>query len=114
MAYRAALRISRNQQCNKYGRINHGSILFSEQLPTLSQERRYHQGSSENNGQEHSQGNWNQFHKIAAGLGIASVATVAGLRDHELKAEEANEQKLREKESRLENAFTKISFHYQN
>ena len=105
MAYRAALRISRNQQCNKYGRQNLGSILFSEQLPTLTQERRYHQGSSENNGQEDSQGNWNNFHKIAAGLGIASVATVAGLQHNELKAEqlkaeEVDEKKTRDKEMR--------------
>ena len=79
MAYRAALRISKNQQCTKYGRLNLGSILSSEQLPALSQERRYHQGSSENNGQEDSQGNWNHFHKIAAGLGVASVAAAVSI-----------------------------------
>jgi len=106
MAYRAALRISKNQQCTKYGRLNLGSILSSEQLPALSQERRYHQGSSENNGQEDSQGNWNNFHKIAAGLGIASVATVAGLQHNELKAEEADEKKTRDKEMRIRRTQT--------
>ena len=97
MAYRAALRLSRNQQCNTYGRVNVSSILFSEQLPTLSQERRYHNGS---NGQEESQNKWNYFYKLAAGLGIATVATAAVLPAHELKAEEQAEKKTREKETR--------------
>ena len=100
MAYRAALRISRNQQCSTYGRVNIGSTLFAEQLPTLTQERRYHQGSNGNNGQEESQGKWNQFHTIAAGLGAASVAAALGVQSQELKAEEASEKKTREKESR--------------
>ena len=100
MAYRVALRISRNQQCSTYGRVNIGSALFAEQLPTLSQERRYHQGNNGNNGQEEFQGKWNQFHKIAAGLGVASVAAAVGVPSQELKAEEASEKKTREKESR--------------
>ena len=101
MAYRVALRVSRNQQCTTYGRVNASSILFSEQLPTLSsQERRYHNGNNGSNGHEESQNKWNQFYKVAAGLGIASVATAAGLPAHELKAEQKNEKKLTEKESR--------------
>jgi len=106
MAYRAALRISRNQQCSTYGRVNIGSALFSEQLPTLTQERRYHQGSQGNNGQEDSQGKWNQFHTIAAGLGVASVAAAVGLPSQELKAEESSEKKTREKESRIRRTQT--------
>ena len=100
MAYRAVLRLSRKQQCTTYGRINVYSKLYSEQLPALSQERSYHKGNNEgNNGHQESKNTWGQRSSLGAGLGIAT-AVIGGLSSQVLLAEEKQDKKVIDKETR--------------
>ena len=103
MAYRALVRLPRNQQCSTYGRININSGFLSEQLlPSVSQQRNYHEdGQKENHGghQEYNS-RWSQRFKAGIGFGIATTAIVAGLPAHSLLAEENQDMKTIGKETR--------------
>ena len=98
MAFRAAIRLSRKQQCTTYGRININSQLLSEKLPTISQGRKYHNGN--NNDDHESKGSWSGTLRFGAGSGVAAAIAVIGFPAHELNAEENNDKKVIEKESR--------------
>ena len=100
MAYRTALRLSRNQQCTTFGRVTSNGLLFSEQLPAISLESKYHSGNNgNNNGHQGSNDKWGQSIKFGAGLGIAA-AVIAGLPGGVLLAEDKKEQKVLDKERR--------------
>ena len=106
MAYRAAVRLSMNQQCSTYGRINITSAFLSEQLPSVSQQRNYHNGQNGNNGghQEYNS-KWSQRFKVGVGFGIAATTIVAGLPVHALLAEENKGKKITDKEGRYEQYY---------
>jgi len=107
MAYRAAIRLSRNQQSTTYGRIKNNSVLFFQQLPAISQERKYYNGNNGSNNDHHdSKRKWSQTLKFGAGFGIAAAIAVAGIPGHVLLAEENSDKKVIEKESRVRRTQT--------
>ena len=106
MAYRAAVRLSRNQQCCTYSRINITSVFLSEQLPAISQQRKYYNGQNGNHdGHQEYNRKWSQRFKVGVGFGIAATAIVAGFPGYTLLAEEDQDKKLKVKEARYEEFF---------
>ena len=101
MAFRAAVRLSRNQHCSTYGRINLSSVFLNEQLPSISQQRKYHKEQNGNHdGHQESNDQWGQWFKVGAGFGIAATAMLAGLPSSTVLAEESQDRKLTDKETR--------------
>ena len=102
MAYRAAIRLSRNQKCSTYGRISNNCIPLNEHIPTIHQVRKIHDGSTgKDNGQEQNSGKWTQLLTFGAGIGFAAAALAIGLPSKTILAEEDKEKKITEKETRL-------------
>ena len=102
MAFRTALRLSRKQQCTTFGRVTNNSPLFSEQLPAISLQSKYHSDNNgNNNGYQGSNNKWSQSIQFGAGLGIAA-AVIAGLPTKALLAEDKPDKKVMDKESRFE------------
>ena len=102
MAYRAAIRLSRNQKCSTYRRISNNCIPLNEHIPTIYQVRKTHDGSSgKDNGQQQNSGKWTLPLKFGAGLGMAATALAIGLPSKTILAEEDKEKKIAEKETRL-------------
>ena len=102
MAYRAAIRLSRNQKCSTYRRISNNCIPLNEHIPTIYQVRKTHDGSSgKDNDQQQNSGKWTPFLKFGAGIGMAAAALAIGLPSKTILAEENKEKKITEKETRL-------------
>ena len=91
MAFRVAVRLSKNRQCSTYGRINlHPAApsLLCESLPSVSQQRTYHEEQhGDPGGQNGHRYKWDQSFTLRVGFGIAASAIIAGLTNRELKAE---------------------------
>ena len=114
MAFRIAIRSSRNRQCLSVGRISlppGAPSVLSESLPYVSQQRTYHKKQHGDPGGQHGhQYKWDQSFTLKVGCGIAASAIVAALTNRELKAEAAifrpsygpSIDKVTEKESRYE------------
>ena len=102
MAYRAAIRLSRNQKCSAYRCISNNCIPLNEHIPGIYQVRKTHDGSSDkDNGQQQNSGKWTPLLKFGAGVGMAAAAMAIGLTSKTIMAEEDKEKKITEKETRL-------------
>ena len=102
MAYRAAIRLSRNQTCSTYRRITNNCIPLNEHIPTTYQVRKIHNGrTGKDNGKEQNSGKWTPLIAFGAGIGFASAALAIGLPSKKILAEEDKEKKITEKETRL-------------
>ena len=102
MAYRAAIRLSRNQKCSTYRRITNNCIPLNEHIPTIYQARKIHDGrTGKDNGKEQNSGKWTPLIAFGAGIGFASAALAIELPSKKILAEEDKEKKITEKETRL-------------
>ena len=102
MAYRAAIRLSRNLTCSTYRRISNNCIPLNEHIPTIYQLRKTHDGSTgKDNGQQQNSGKWTPILKFGAGIGMAAAALAIGSPSKTILAEEDKEKKITEKETRL-------------
>ena len=102
MAYRAAIRLSRNQKCSTYSRISNNCIPLSEHIPKIYQVRKTHDGSTgKDNDQQQNSGKWTPLLTFGAGIGMAAAVLAMGLPSRTILAEEDKEKKITEKETRL-------------
>ena len=102
MAYRAAIRLSRNQKCSTYRRISNNCIPLNEHIPTIYQVRETHDGSTgKDNDQQQNSGKWAPLLTFGAGIGMAAAVLAIGLPSKTIQAEEDKEKKITEKETRL-------------
>ena len=102
MAYRAAIRLSRNQKCSTFKRISNNCIPLSEHFPTIYQVRKTHDGSrGEDDDQHQNSGKWTPLLTFGAGIGMAAAVLAMGLPSRTILAEEDKEKKITEKETRL-------------
>ena len=81
MAYRYAIGFSRSCLYSKYVHRNNNSVLITDLLPSLSEQRRdYHRQNKEsNNGRQGENGTWNRKTKYAAGIGLSASLTISGI-----------------------------------
>ena len=102
MAYRAAIRLSRNQKCSSYRRISSNCVLLNEHIPTIYQVRKTHDGSTgKGDDQQQNSGKWTPLLTFGAGMGMAAAVLAIGLPSKTIMAEEDKEKKITEKETRL-------------